>query len=529
MRKFLVLLFILGMYAQGYASADYVKHEYIASLKRDIRLNTLNEILAAYSIQAEVLNAQNKIYLLKFINGLSEVDEQICLKKLDIIQKFHPNKILKERNCKPNDPFYNKQWNLAFMGFEEVWCFNNNGITPLGDTIVLGIIDQGCNCDITDISANLFINHKEIPNNNLDDDSNGYMDDYRGFNAVAGKGDKHPPNNHGTNVLSIAGANGNNGKFITGAAPKIKMLMCSASSEADAIECYYYFLKMKEDYYTFKGQFGAYLVASSTSLGLPEAFPEDHSAWCDVYDQLGTSGIINICATDNVDENIDNYGDIPGLCKSDYLIVVTNTDRSDTRAKAAFSKINVDLAASGELVPVMNLDSSVENSSGCSLSAPQVAAGAAYLHQFGEKYAKICKSDPPQSALLMKNFILEGSKPIPALSQEISSGKRFDVNGAFTKLLSYCEILSTEDNIMIKNTLNSIGSMIYDVNLKKFGNYTIGIYDIEGRLILENKYHYNGQPQKDQTLDVKGLSYGLYLVVLKTDEEKIAKKMVIAN
>ncbi|NOT36409.1 MAG: S8 family serine peptidase [Saprospiraceae bacterium] len=525
MRKALFITFLL--YAGSiFASSGIISHEYIVKLREHFSIKDLASTSAHLNIAISVLNQEQRIFLFIFDTSKTKSEEVHILNGLQFITSYHSNQKLVERTCKPNDPFFNQQWNMSFMGFEEIWCFDNNGITPLGDTIVIGIIDQGCNCDITDIHSNLFINYNEIPNNKIDDDSNGYIDDYRGFNAVSGKDDKHPKDNHGTNILSIAGAKGNNEKFISGAAQNIKMLMCSATSEADAIECYTYFIKMKQAYFASKG--GAYIVSSTTSLGLPRAFPEDHNDWCDLYDVLGSNGILNVCATDNEDENIDEYGDIPGLCTSEYLIVVTNTDRSDSRAVAAFSKINVDIAASGEQVPVINQDSSVSNSSGCSLSAPQVGAGSAYLHQFCEKYAKFCKTSPGQSALLMKSFIYNGSKAISSLSSEISTGKRFDVNGSFLKLLEYCEVLSSENDLIVYNDPSYSGELKYDVKLTKYGPFELNLYNSNGQHIYRKSGNYTGQDRdiKAQLLNTKSLSSGLYILTLRVGDNLISRKFV---
>ncbi len=529
MRYFKFLIFGLFLTFNLFASTGKIQHEYIVTMKRLYSVEEIYKMHPNCEFKVELLNKDLKIYSFTFKSLYSASEELEFLKSNKNIINSSPNRKLDERSCKPNDPQYNKQWNSSFMGFEDLWCFSNNGITPLGDTIVLGVVDNGCICDIDDISQNLFINKVEIPDNNSDDDNNGYIDDYRGFNADKGEGDNHPipDNSHGTNVLSIAGAKANNNKQISGAAQIIKMLFCSATNEVSMIKCYTYFIKMKQDYNTFKGQYGAYITVSTTSLGLDkDAFPDAHGAWCDMYDLLGKNGILNFGATTNYDHLIDDQGDIPGLCPSNSLIIVTNTDRSDTRAGTGFSNTHVDLGASGEQVPVIQNDGSISLNSGTSLSTPQVAAGTAYLHQFCERFALLCKTDPEQSVQLMRNFILTGGKRVPELVNETSSGTRFNANGSFKKLLEFCNVLATKNDLRLYSSPTSSVELLYDLQFSQYGPYELVLYNLQGELISNFKSIYTGQVIKGQIFDTKSLRSGLYLLTLKVEDELITRKFV---
>jgi len=55
-----------------------------------------------------------------------------------------------------------------------------------------------------------------IPNNGIDDDRNGYVDDYYGWNFVSSNGNPMDDRGHGTHVAGIIGAVGNNGIGIAG-------------------------------------------------------------------------------------------------------------------------------------------------------------------------------------------------------------------------------------------------------------------------------------------------------------------------
>ena len=54
-------------------------------------------------------------------------------------------------------------------------------------TVIVAVIDSGVDIDHEDIKDNIWINEDEIPDNNIDDDHNGYVDDLHGWNFIGGK------------------------------------------------------------------------------------------------------------------------------------------------------------------------------------------------------------------------------------------------------------------------------------------------------------------------------------------------------
>ncbi|MEW7281148.1 S8 family peptidase [Aquimarina sp. 2201CG1-2-11] len=57
-------------------------------------------------------------------------------------------------------------------------------LSKKGDTIVVAIIDSGVDIHHEDLKDQIWTNPKEIPNNNKDDDGNGYIDDIHGWNFL---------------------------------------------------------------------------------------------------------------------------------------------------------------------------------------------------------------------------------------------------------------------------------------------------------------------------------------------------------
>lgn len=125
----------------------------------------------------------------------------------------------------PNDPYFSSQAALATMRMAQAWDIED------GDPgLVIGISDNGVDQSHEDIVGSLWTNTDEIPNNNIDDDNNGAIDDYQGYNFTWQE-DGTPPgvtrNNrsdaHGTRVAGIASATLNNGKGIAGVGGTCKM------------------------------------------------------------------------------------------------------------------------------------------------------------------------------------------------------------------------------------------------------------------------------------------------------------------
>src|SRR5690606_10835357 len=113
--------------------------------------------------------------------------------------------------------------------------------------VVVAIIDGGFDIDHEDLKENIWRNEGEIPDNGIDDDGNGYVDDIVGWNAQLGNG-KVALDDHGTLVAGVIGARGNNATGVTGINWNTKMMLVSIQSAdtATVVAAYGYVLKQKE-------------------------------------------------------------------------------------------------------------------------------------------------------------------------------------------------------------------------------------------------------------------------------------------
>lgn len=124
----------------------------------------------------------------------------------------------------PNDPFFAQQKHLRNTGFgggvpdadidaDQAWSLG------YGDpSIIVAVLDSGCQFDHEDLLGALWLNTGEIPDNGIDDDMNGFIDDVGGWNFEDDSGDLTDTISHGTAVCGIVGARGNNNIGVAGVA-----------------------------------------------------------------------------------------------------------------------------------------------------------------------------------------------------------------------------------------------------------------------------------------------------------------------
>ncbi|MFH1233435.1 MAG: S8 family serine peptidase [Patescibacteria group bacterium] len=129
----------------------------------------------------------------------------------------------------PSDTYFTNQWYLSKIKVVEAW----DQIRESPD-VIIAIIDSGVQINHPDLASSIWVNKKEIPNNNIDDDNNGYIDDINGWdfvNNVADPSPKFMPGwtdtgiQHGTVVAGIVAASGNNATGIAGVTWSAKIIV----------------------------------------------------------------------------------------------------------------------------------------------------------------------------------------------------------------------------------------------------------------------------------------------------------------
>lgn len=170
----------------------------------------------------EILSNQMKVALLIIPNNTSTINILPKIRQLNSVKTAQLNYIAQYRQD-PNDENYNKQWYLRRIQASDAWNTTTGGITINGDTIVVFVIDEGFDILHEDLEENIWINKAETPNNAIDDDLNGYVDDVKGWNLSDTSG-LHIPTEHGTRVAGIIGGVGNNNIGISGINWNVKLI-----------------------------------------------------------------------------------------------------------------------------------------------------------------------------------------------------------------------------------------------------------------------------------------------------------------
>ena len=140
-----------------------------------------------------------------------------------------------EFNLPFNDPMLVDQWHYinnkdmsvaetsrtgADINIKNAW-----GLTGGDPRIIVAVCDEGVKYTHPDLAANMWVNTGEIPDNDIDDDGNGYVDDIHGWNFLSTE--KYPKEiswnepgdvSHGTHVAGTVAAVNNNGIGISGVA-----------------------------------------------------------------------------------------------------------------------------------------------------------------------------------------------------------------------------------------------------------------------------------------------------------------------
>jgi thermitase len=269
----------------------------------------------------------------------------------------------------PNDPLYPLQWPVADspdghdIDAPTAWAQRTS-------CAKVAIVDTGIDTDHPDLVANLY-KSKDKPNNNKDDDKNGYVDDTYGYNAIKGKGSGEDDNGHGTHVAGIVAGRANDALGVSGICWSAKLLPVKfmnakgKGSTSDAIAAIQY--AVKKGFKIVNGSFGS----SSKS-----------SALHDVVDYAQDHKVLLVFAAGNNGQNIDKHPEYPAAyTDSNILAVAATTDEDQLASFSNWGSTGVDVAAPGDSVLSTYLGGGYKVLSGTSMAAPYAAGLAALLRK----------------------------------------------------------------------------------------------------------------------------------------------------
>ncbi|MFZ4714923.1 MAG: S8 family serine peptidase [Bacteriovoracaceae bacterium] len=271
----------------------------------------------------------------------------------------------------PNDPSFASQFHHVMLQTPDAWSINSGS-----EDIIVAVTDNEFTVDHDDLKTAFYKNEKETPNNGVDDDNNGYIDDVRGWDVV-GKDNNVDEEIavHGTHVSGIIAATTNNGIGIAGIAPHVKVLPIRFYDQkkpwtsAVVSEAYYYAVKM-----------GAKIISTSYNI---DSMVTD-KVYLDAVKYATKSGLL-------VFNSAGNNGQLnpPRQVVKELILVCSvqskNAASQDIRSKFSNYGTGVDICAPGD--PILstvrgrapNGASRYGELSGTSMATPAAAAVAALI------------------------------------------------------------------------------------------------------------------------------------------------------
>lgn len=416
------------------ANVDYKTNEILIQVNNSFKIDQIEKQFAI--VELKVLRKISKslnAWKLSFNTQKIDIDELIQKLRahngIDVAQLNHR---VYKRQTFPNDnvpwQFHNTNGTDADVDAPEAWDFATGGYNADGDRIVIAVIDG--EFDHTDPDIEFWTNSAEAGGQNgVDDDNNGWIDDYKGWDATLGHGYLIDGAGHGQFVLRIAGRLGNNNYGNTGLNWNCQIMSVqifndttTISYEDRVIEAFDYVVSQRDLYDQSNGTQGAYIVATNNSYGVT-ALPSTAPLWCAAHATAGARGILSAGATNNNFSNVDAAGDLPTACTEDHLITVTNTTNTDSWSDSGYGAISIDLGSP---------------SNGSTSEATPVVAGLIGLMHSAmcSAYLTAYKNNPSAVALQLKNYILNGVDPLPDLQGITVTGGRVNAYNSVALMLS---------------------------------------------------------------------------------------------
>ena len=287
----------------------------------------------------------------------------------------------------PDDSLYSQQWSLQKVKAPEAW-----NISRGDSTIVIAIVDSGVEWTHPDLAANIWVNPGESGldaqgrdkrTNGIDDDGNGYIDDWHGwdfvganfetFNSGTTKGDNNPTptgsnNDHGTHVAGIAAAVTNNGTGVASLASNCRILPVKCTADNDT--------RGSGSAYILAGYTGIVYAATMGAAIINCSWGGDGGSQVeqDVIDFATKRGSLVVAAAGN--NQSENFFS-PASYRN--VLSVAATDQNDKKAWFSNYGGNVDVCSPGVSILSTLYPKTYYLMDGTSMASPLVASLAALV------------------------------------------------------------------------------------------------------------------------------------------------------
>lgn len=224
----------------------------------------------------------------------------------------------------PNDEMFSKQWYLeneaqiaptgrgnAKIG-ADINMLNAWDVEKGSDEIIVAILDSGVKDDHPDLRSRMWVNTEETPDNGIDDDGNGYIDDYRGWDFAYDDNTPTDGFGHGTNIASVIGCSTNNIIGFAGINQKCRLMNCKNLSSNNNGEYIWWAQSVK-----YAADNGAQIINMS------EGGSDFSKTLKTAIDYATAKNVLVVAAMMNKGDDQDYY---PASFKGVFAIGATDTD-----------------------------------------------------------------------------------------------------------------------------------------------------------------------------------------------------------
>ena len=273
----------------------------------------------------------------------------------------------------PDDPQYPEQWNLPLMRLPQAWAIEKGN-----RNVVIAIIDSGIDYKHEDLAPKAWINPGEIPENGLDDDGNGYIDDVYGWDFTDApnvqaegdylEGDNEPidERGHGTHVAGIAGAMPDNGIGIAGVAWECPLMAIRAGLSLGGSS------RMQDD-----DSASAIVYAADNGANIVNmSWGSERRSFViqDAIDYAYSRGVVLVAAAGNSQKPEAIF---PAAYRK--VIAVASTEQNQQRFYQSNFGASIDIGAPGNVILSTQINNQYRLLTGTSMASPHVAGVAALL------------------------------------------------------------------------------------------------------------------------------------------------------
>lgn len=338
---------------------------------------------------------------------------------VEYIQANHIFKILKA----PDDPKLGRQYFHNNINSKAAW-----DITTGNKNIIVGIIDSGLNYKHPDLAPNSWSNPGESGldasgrdknSNRIDDDGNGYVDDFRGWDFVNDDNDPMDDHGHGSHCAGIIGAKGDNAEGVSGLNWDVTVVglkfingRTGEGDTAGAVAAIEYATKM------------GFPITNNSWGGPVEGEDTGEDVLKDAIEAYTARGGLFVAAAGNDGRSNDSRLILPAGYDIDGILSVAATNRFDSLAfYSNYGLKTVDIAAPGSGIYSTVLGNRYMSMDGTSMASPVVAGAAALLKSM----------HPDWTPIELKEQLMRTVDKKSGLKSKITSGGRLNIGRALTE------------------------------------------------------------------------------------------------